>query len=110
MNVDFRIRLIKRHIEDNLAAMSNPSLSNSRFCELADDNIIKIRELDSLYKVKNELIKTISQGGLCMKAEEVFDLIKNLDNGERWKLLDMLYDEYYNTTGIKYIEVEFDDD
>ena len=54
MNIDFRIRLIKRRIEVNLAAMSNPSLSNSRFCELADDNIIKISELDSLYKTKYE--------------------------------------------------------
>lgn len=31
-----------------------------------------------------------------MKAFEVFELIKNLENEERWKLLDLLYDEYYN--------------
>lgn len=29
-------------------------------------------------------------------AEEIFELIKNLENGERWKLLEMMYDEYYN--------------
>jgi hypothetical protein len=32
-----------------------------------------------------------------MKAEEVLKMIDELENGERWKLLDMMYDEYYNT-------------
>lgn len=32
-----------------------------------------------------------------MTAEQIFIMIKELENGERWKLLDMLYDEYYNT-------------
>ncbi|MDQ0861613.1 hypothetical protein [Bacillus sp. V2I10] len=31
-----------------------------------------------------------------MNAEKLFQMIKELDNGERWKLLDMMYDEYYN--------------
>lgn len=29
-------------------------------------------------------------------AEEILELIKNLDNTERWTLLDKMYDEYYN--------------
>lgn len=32
-----------------------------------------------------------------MTAEQIFNMIKELENGERWKLLDMMYDEYYNT-------------
>ncbi|MGE7586476.1 hypothetical protein [Peribacillus sp. NPDC101480] len=32
-----------------------------------------------------------------MKAEEILKLIEGMENGERWKLLDMMYDEYYNT-------------
>ncbi|MFS0638593.1 hypothetical protein AB1K84_22095 [Mesobacillus foraminis] len=31
-----------------------------------------------------------------MTAEQIFKMIKELDNGERWKLLEMMYDEYYN--------------
>lgn len=31
-----------------------------------------------------------------MNAEQIFNMIKELENGERWKLLDMMYDEYYN--------------
>ncbi|TDL80968.1 hypothetical protein [Peribacillus frigoritolerans] len=31
-----------------------------------------------------------------MTAEKLFQMIKELENGERWKLLDMMYDEYYN--------------
>lgn len=30
-------------------------------------------------------------------AEEILEIIKNIDNGERWNLLEMLYDEFYNT-------------
>ncbi|MCK2005508.1 hypothetical protein MZM54_29570 [[Brevibacterium] frigoritolerans] len=32
-----------------------------------------------------------------MTADQIFKMIKELDNGERWKLLEMMYDEYYNT-------------
>lgn len=32
-----------------------------------------------------------------MTAEQIFKMVKELDNGERWKLLGMMYDEYYNT-------------
>ncbi|WP_057912754.1 hypothetical protein [Peribacillus muralis] len=32
-----------------------------------------------------------------MKAEEVLKMIGELENGERWKLLDMMYDEYFNS-------------
>ena len=31
-----------------------------------------------------------------MTAEKLFQMIKELENGERWKLLEMMYDEYYN--------------
>ncbi|WP_273123913.1 hypothetical protein [Bacillus weihaiensis] len=31
-----------------------------------------------------------------MNAEQIFNMIKELENGERWKLLDIMYDEYYN--------------
>lgn len=29
-------------------------------------------------------------------AEEIMDIIKNMESSERWKLLDKMYDEYYN--------------
>ncbi|MFJ7682620.1 hypothetical protein [Peribacillus butanolivorans] len=32
-----------------------------------------------------------------MKAEELLKLIEGMENEERWKLLDMIYDKYYNT-------------
>ncbi|WP_267912407.1 hypothetical protein [Lederbergia citri] len=32
-----------------------------------------------------------------MKANEVFEIIKNLEAEEKWNLLNMLYDEYYTT-------------
>lgn len=32
-----------------------------------------------------------------MTADQIFKMIKELDNGERWKLLEMMYDEYYNS-------------
>lgn len=44
-----------------------------------------------------------------MKAEEIFEMIKNLDADERYKLLDLMYDEYYNT-GLHPKGVEFADD
>lgn len=31
-----------------------------------------------------------------LKAEEVIDLIENLSNEERWKVLELMYDKYYN--------------
>ncbi|WP_255293631.1 hypothetical protein [Bacillus wiedmannii] len=33
-----------------------------------------------------------------MKANEVLELIKSLENSERWELLEMMYDEYYNSS------------
>ena len=45
-----------------------------------------------------------------MRAEEVFEIIKNLENSERWELLTMLFYEYYNNQGIPKAEVEFDDE
>ncbi|AXN39614.1 hypothetical protein [Peribacillus butanolivorans] len=32
-----------------------------------------------------------------MTADQIFKMIKELDNGERWKFLEMMYDEYYNS-------------
>ncbi|MDQ0197665.1 hypothetical protein [Neobacillus ginsengisoli] len=29
-------------------------------------------------------------------AEELIKMIKELENGERWKLLGMMYDDYYS--------------
>lgn len=37
-------------------------------------------------------------------AEEVFQLIEGLENAERWKLLSMLFDEYYNTGNVARLE------
>ena len=34
-----------------------------------------------------------------MKAEDVLELVDQLDTEERWKLLSMLYDAYYNSAG-----------
>ncbi|MFP7416675.1 hypothetical protein [Priestia filamentosa] len=31
-----------------------------------------------------------------LKAEEVIDIIENLNNEERWKVLELMYDKYYN--------------
>ncbi|MFC5734055.1 hypothetical protein [Cytobacillus gottheilii] len=45
-----------------------------------------------------------------MKAEEVLSIIKNLENEERWKLLSLLYDEYYNKSDIKIADLEYDDE
>ena len=30
------------------------------------------------------------------KSEELLQLIENLDPAEKWKLLDKMYDKYYN--------------
>jgi hypothetical protein len=30
-------------------------------------------------------------------AEELFNAVKNMENGERLKFLEIMYDEYYNT-------------
>ncbi|MEK5205219.1 MULTISPECIES: hypothetical protein [Bacillus] len=29
-------------------------------------------------------------------AEEIMEIIKNMESAERWKLLDKMYDEYFN--------------
>ncbi|HEK9101013.1 hypothetical protein KFD70_19120 [Bacillus pfraonensis] len=39
-------------------------------------------------------------------AEKIMDIIQNLSNEERWKLLNILYDEYYNTTVNKGMPVD----
>ncbi|MED0667750.1 hypothetical protein P4T04_15605 [Bacillus badius] len=40
-----------------------------------------------------------------MKAEEVLEIIKNMDNEERWKLLNEMYDTYFN---MKHEKAELD--
>ena len=34
-----------------------------------------------------------------MKAEEVMELINQMETEEKWKLLSMMYDAYYNSAG-----------
>ncbi|WP_179865291.1 hypothetical protein [Bacillus wiedmannii] len=36
-----------------------------------------------------------------LTAEDVVEAIQSLSNEERWKLLEILYDEYYNPTDKK---------
>lgn len=36
-----------------------------------------------------------------LTAEDVVEAIQDLSNEERWKLLDILYDKYYNPTDKK---------
>ncbi|WP_189339992.1 hypothetical protein [Bacillus cereus] len=42
-----------------------------------------------------------------LTAEDVVEAIQSLSNEERWKLLDILYDEYYNPTNKKGIPVDY---
>lgn len=35
-----------------------------------------------------------------MKAEEVLELMDHMDAEEKWKLLSMLFDAYYNSQGL----------
>jgi hypothetical protein len=31
-------------------------------------------------------------------AAELFEAVKNMENGERWKFIEMMFDEYYDTS------------
>ncbi|MED0874721.1 hypothetical protein [Bacillus mobilis] len=42
-----------------------------------------------------------------LTAEDVVEAIQSLSNEERWKLLDILYDEYYNQTDNKGTPVDY---
>lgn len=42
-----------------------------------------------------------------LTAEDVVEAIQDLSNKERWKLLDILYDEYYNPTDKKGTPVDY---
>lgn len=44
-----------------------------------------------------------------MKAEEMFTMIKELENEERINLLNLLFDEYYNTGIHPKAEIEMDE-
>lgn len=41
-------------------------------------------------------------------AEEILEMIKEMKNEERWKLLNELYDEFYNKDGHPKKEIDFD--
>lgn len=41
-------------------------------------------------------------------AEEVMKIIEQMDNKERWKLLNELYDEFYNKGDHPKTEIDFD--
>lgn len=42
-----------------------------------------------------------------LTAEDVVEAIQDLSNEERWKLLDILYDEYYNPADKKGTPVDY---
>ncbi|PEK09421.1 MULTISPECIES: hypothetical protein [Bacillus cereus group] len=42
-----------------------------------------------------------------LTAKDVVEAIQSLSNEERWELLDILYDEYYNPTGKKGIPLDY---
>ncbi|WP_170771231.1 hypothetical protein [Bacillus wiedmannii] len=42
-----------------------------------------------------------------LTAEDVVEAIQSLSNEERWKLLDILYDKYYNPADKKGIPVDY---
>ncbi|MDA2040168.1 hypothetical protein PDN58_22415 [Bacillus cereus] len=42
-----------------------------------------------------------------LTAEDVVEAIQDLSNEERWKLLDILYDKYYNSTDKKGTPVDY---
>lgn len=31
-------------------------------------------------------------------AEELFNAVKNMENGERWKFIEMMFNEFYDTS------------
>ncbi|CDQ21807.1 hypothetical protein [Halobacillus karajensis] len=41
-------------------------------------------------------------------AKEVMDLIQEMDNAERWKLLNELYYKHYSSPEEKYTEIAMD--
>lgn len=44
-----------------------------------------------------------------MTAEQIFNMVKELENGERWKLLNLLYDKYFSKSDVKNSELEYDE-
>lgn len=44
--------------------------------------------------------------GMMMKAEELLEEIKNMENAERWKLLDKMYDMFYNASSTNQVKEE----
>lgn len=44
-------------------------------------------------------------------SDEILEIIKNkMENEERYRLLSLLYDEYYNKSKIKIADLEYDDE
>ncbi|PHE70516.1 hypothetical protein COF77_25215 [Bacillus wiedmannii] len=58
---------------------------------------ICIKECTLLPKYVIILIERYIKEMKIMTANEVLELIKNLENSERWELLELMYDEYYNS-------------
>lgn len=56
MNIDSKINHLKKEIKLNLSSMKNQNLSNKMFCNLMDDNRIKMSELTELYQEKSKEI------------------------------------------------------
>lgn len=43
-----------------------------------------------------------------MKADEIFETIQQLEDAERWQLLNMMFDEYFNTReNVKGEEIDY---
>ncbi|MGE7601289.1 hypothetical protein ACQKL5_02175 [Peribacillus sp. NPDC097675] len=43
-----------------------------------------------------------------MKAEEILVIIEKMENEERWKLLDEMFNKYYNNRGIPKTELDLE--
>jgi hypothetical protein len=41
-----------------------------------------------------------------MTAEQILKLIEGMENEERWKLLNLIYDEYFNKGNIPEVELD----
>ncbi|WP_286676022.1 hypothetical protein [Peribacillus frigoritolerans] len=42
-----------------------------------------------------------------MKAEQILKMIESMENEERWKLLNEMYDLYYNNGIEKNVEIDY---
>ncbi|MFJ7471670.1 hypothetical protein ACIQWI_24395 [Peribacillus frigoritolerans] len=42
-----------------------------------------------------------------MKAEQILKMVESMENAERWKLLNKMYDLYYNKGIEKNVEIDY---